>query len=363
MNQTFYQLNMLNSTSGLIVALLIGMAFGVCLEIGGFGSSKILSGIFYLRDLRVLKVMMSAMLTAILGLLLLEKVGVIRPGMLHILPTFYLAAVIGGLLFGVGFAAGGWCPGTAAVGVASGKIDAWVFILGNMVGVVAFAWVYQWFKVVYTIGDVGEVSLLELADQRIVALVAVLGGIVVLGIAESWNTQYRYCQYNKILQNRGWCLVTVGWLALWLIYCIWPVGEVETSRLALIEQGEDHVECIDVADAMMNNAENYVVVDVRSKEEYSLGHIPGAVNIALPELADKLNDYRQVEKIILYSNGMTHPAQARELLSQQGYENIYILSGGYEEFISTIAKPLSLRIAPVTSEDQARYNWYIENRN
>ena len=124
---------------GLFLSLLIGVAFGFWLERAGFGSSRKLTAIFYLRDFAVLKVMFSAMVTAALGLQLLAAMGKIDLAALYVPDSIVWPQLVGGLLFGTGFVAGGWCPGTAAVGLASGKLDALVFLLGAGAGSLAFA--------------------------------------------------------------------------------------------------------------------------------------------------------------------------------------------------------------------------------
>ncbi len=130
---------LLGEPIGLLLSLLIGAAFGFWLERAGFGSSRKLTAIFYLRDFAVLKVMFSAMVTAALGLQLLAATGRIDLAALYVPESIVWPQLVGGLLFGVGFVAGGWCPGTAAVGVASGKLDALVFLLGAGAGSLAFA--------------------------------------------------------------------------------------------------------------------------------------------------------------------------------------------------------------------------------
>lgn len=124
---------------GLFLSLLVGVAFGFWLERAGFGSSRKLTAIFYLRDFAVLKVMFSAMVTAAIGLQLLAAAGRIDLEALYVPESIVWPQLVGGLLFGAGFVTGGWCPGTAAVGLASGKLDALVFLLGAGAGSVAFA--------------------------------------------------------------------------------------------------------------------------------------------------------------------------------------------------------------------------------
>ena len=152
MIETLYGRGALDTPIALFAALLIGAAFGFALERAGFGSSRRLSGVFYLKDMAVIKVMFSAMLTAMLGLSLLTATGWIPAGNLHFMETVYGAQVVGGLLFGVGFVMSGWCPGTAAVGLASGKWDALVFLVGSMGGAVAFSESFAWIKPLYNWG-------------------------------------------------------------------------------------------------------------------------------------------------------------------------------------------------------------------
>ena len=125
-----------------LLAIFAGFAFGFVLERAGFGSSRKLAAQFYLRDMTVLKVMFSAIVTAMLGLSLLSAVGWLDFGALFVNPTFLAPQIVGGIVFGVGFAVGGYCPGTSVVAAVTGKIDAMVFIAGIGAGVLAFAGVY-----------------------------------------------------------------------------------------------------------------------------------------------------------------------------------------------------------------------------
>jgi uncharacterized membrane protein YedE/YeeE len=134
-----YALDLLAAPVGLLLAWLVGVAFGFWLERAGFGSSRKLTAIFYLRDFAVLKVMFTAMATAALGLHAASALGWVDLTALYVPESIVWPQLAGGLVFGVGFVAGGWCPGTAAVGLASGKLDALVFLLGAAAGSLAFA--------------------------------------------------------------------------------------------------------------------------------------------------------------------------------------------------------------------------------
>ncbi|MFO1077075.1 MAG: DUF6691 family protein [Planctomycetota bacterium] len=131
--------DLLGTPMAMLLSLVIGLGFGFWLERAGFGSSRKLTAIFYYRDFAVLKVMFAAMVTAALGLQLAAAVGAVDPHELFVPASVVWPQVVGGVVFGIGFVAGGWCPGTAAVGLASGKVDALVFLVGAGAGSLAFA--------------------------------------------------------------------------------------------------------------------------------------------------------------------------------------------------------------------------------
>ncbi|MDD5597675.1 MAG: YeeE/YedE thiosulfate transporter family protein, partial [Victivallaceae bacterium] len=116
MINTFFSQGNLASAPAMFTAGIIGFFFGLLLEKAGFGSSKRLAGIFYFRDMRVLKVMFSAVITAAIGFGFFAGLGIISLDSVYLLKTVYLVQIAGGLLLGIGFAVGGWCPGTAIVG-------------------------------------------------------------------------------------------------------------------------------------------------------------------------------------------------------------------------------------------------------
>ena len=127
---------------GVISGLLCGVLFGYVLENSGFGSPHKLTAQFRLHDWSVFKVMFTAIVVAALGLYLLRLAGFLNADAVFVPPSLLLAAALGGVFVGAGFAIGGYCPGTSVVGVFSGRVDAIVFVLGLLVGTVGFASIY-----------------------------------------------------------------------------------------------------------------------------------------------------------------------------------------------------------------------------
>jgi len=126
------------------LAVISGFAFGFVLERAGFGSSKKLAAQFYLKDMTVLKVMFSAIVTAMLGLTVLRAVGLVNFDNMYVNPTYLWPQVVGGLIFGVGFVIGGYCPGTCVVAATTGRLDALAFLVGIGAGILGFSASYPW---------------------------------------------------------------------------------------------------------------------------------------------------------------------------------------------------------------------------
>lgn len=146
-------MNVLLSANGPLLGLLLGFGFGFVLERAGFGSGCKLTAQFRLTDWSVFKVMFSAIVFAAVGLYGLELLGVVNPAALYVPAPYLWAIAAGGALIGVGFAVGGYCPGTSAVGLMTGRIDALVFFVGLFIGTLVFAQFFPQLDALTTAGE------------------------------------------------------------------------------------------------------------------------------------------------------------------------------------------------------------------
>jgi hypothetical protein len=136
----FWSLGDEQRTLGLALAVLFGVAFGFVLERAGFGRASKLVGQFYGYDMSVLKVIFTAIVTAMAGALILSAVGLFDLASVELrYPTFLWPMVVGGLLLGAGFVVSGYCPGTCVVATASGKLDGLATVGGVVVGTLVYA--------------------------------------------------------------------------------------------------------------------------------------------------------------------------------------------------------------------------------
>jgi uncharacterized protein len=137
-----YELGRIGDGAALAVALLLGAAFGWFLERGGLGNARKLAGQFYLADFTVFKVMFSAIVTAMLGLFWLGRLGVVDVARVYLPETYLLPQLVGGLVFGAGFVVGGLCPGTSCVAAATGRLDGFALVGGMLGGIWLFGEVF-----------------------------------------------------------------------------------------------------------------------------------------------------------------------------------------------------------------------------
>ncbi len=143
-----------------MVHLALGFGFGFVLERAGFGNSRKLAAQFYFTDLTVLKVMFTAIVTAMVLLFWSVGLGLVDFQKVWVNPTYLWPGIVGGLVFGVGFLVGGYCPGTSLVAAATLKLDGLVFALGLLVGIFVFGRTLPLFEHFWTeSGFAGQLTL------------------------------------------------------------------------------------------------------------------------------------------------------------------------------------------------------------
>jgi uncharacterized protein len=143
------------------LGFLIGIAFGFLLQKGGVTRYEVIMGQLLLEDFTVAKVMLTAVVTGMVGVHLLRSAGLAR---LHPKAGSFGSSVVGGLIFGAGFGLLGYCPGTVAGAAGQGSLDA-LFggVAGIIIGAGLFAALYPKLeKSVLRRGDFGAVTVPEL---------------------------------------------------------------------------------------------------------------------------------------------------------------------------------------------------------
>ncbi len=177
-----------NDKAQKLLGLLFGIAFGVFLQKAGVTRYGVIIGQLLLVNFTVLKVMMSAVVVGMVGIHFMHGRGWVN---LHVRSGSFGSTVIGGLIFGAGFALLGYCPGTAAGAIGQGAMDALVAgVPGLILGSWLFAALYPRLTPVLSTGEFSHKTLQELFHLGtwqtivpvVIVIVALLAGLEWLGL-------------------------------------------------------------------------------------------------------------------------------------------------------------------------------------
>lgn len=330
----------------LIVGFFIGVAFGFILEQAGFSSSRVLTGLFYGRDFTVLRVFFTAAVTAMSGVLLLGNVGLLDTSLIYINPTYLYSAIVGGAIMGVGFVVGGYCPGTSFCGAAIGKIDAMVFSLGGMLGVLSFGEAFPLVRDFYKAGALGDLRVFTALGMSpgTFALLLIVVAVAAFVVTTKIELEVNPSSPAKDFPVRSHRLAAVGVLALGLLLAVMPD---RPTRLLAKASGEaarypravQMMTADELAFRILDRDPSLLMIDVRSAAEFSEMTLPGAVNIPIEsmfgkEWRDVLGQWRK--KKVFFADSEEQSVRAAMLARLLGYENIAALQGGLREFKRTI---------------------------
>lgn len=366
----------------------IGFAFGYVLEMSGFGDSRKLAAQFYFTELTVLKVMFTAIVTAMVLLFGAVGLGILNFSQVWVNPTYLWSGILGGLIMGVGFIIGGFCPTTSLASASTGKIDGMFFMLGGFVGAALFAETEPLFTRWYnTAGYYGRVTLDEVfgIPKGVVVLLVVLMALFMFWGAEQLERiigKKDMSREPKIRIAGAGVLVA---LALAVVFIGEPSFEQRYNKLTFtrtetvqVEGQEPVVNTITyTADQMLSRrlvfvspAEAFkakynqqikpVYLDVRRESDYNLYHIEGAVNVPLERLEEiiplLLSEPPANTVFIVMSNNETAAVQAWKILVADGVPNVYILEGGVNNWIAFFgSEEEALRPNPQAGDDELGY--------
>lgn len=125
----------------LILAVVIGAAFGAVLDRVGASNPSLIGSMLNLTNLNLAKTILLAIGTGSVLMFGGQMLGFVDVGHMSV-KSAYVGVALGGVLLGAGWAASGYCPGTGVVAAASGRRDAWFFIAGGLLGAAAYMVTY-----------------------------------------------------------------------------------------------------------------------------------------------------------------------------------------------------------------------------
>lgn len=171
-------------------ALCTGIAMGFLIQRVRASSPAVILQNLRLENLSIIKFMAT---TIAVGMIVVYALDLFIPDLLHfdIKPTYLVGVALGGLIFGVGFGLGGYCPGTCVVGIGEGRRDAWFALAGGIAGALVFTLVYTVaIQPIVTLLDFGKVTV-QGALHLPAILPAVVIGVILLAAVALLPTQVK----------------------------------------------------------------------------------------------------------------------------------------------------------------------------
>ncbi len=349
-----------------VIAILIGIAFGFILEQAGFSSSKKLVGLFYGYDFTVLRVFFTAGITAMFGVILLGHFGLLDINIIYINPTYLWSAIVGGLIMGLGFVIGGFCPGTSVCAASIGKKDAMIFIIGLIIGSFVFSEMYPVLEGLYKAEFWGNVRIFESlgVSQGLVAFlfifIAVLAFIITTLIEKRVNGELNpEFKNTKFYYSLAVVVIIIGLFSFALPEKNSVILKNAENPEVISKTNFNVMSSDELAYRLMEDENSIQIFDLRSKEEFEKFSLPGAINITTDFLLGK-DGYKLLslksKKNIFISDNEKDEKKAAYIAMDLGYKKIFILEGGIQEFQKNILdykKPTSF--ANKREEDVAKF--------
>lgn len=352
-----------------IVYVLIGFCFGYILEIAGFGNSLKLARQFYFQDLTVLKVMFGAIVTAMVLIFAATGLGLLDYSLVWVNPTYLWPGIVGGLIMGVGFIIGGFCPGTSLVALATRKIDGLFFVLGGLFGIFLFGETVDSFAGFWNSSYLGRFTI---PDWLGLPTGVVVLGLVLMALFMFWGGEQLEQRFGgKDLKREpkarysGAAVLALGAVAL--IFIGQPTTAAKWHAMAavkepLLAERAVQISPAELLDALHNDALKVIVLDVRPEADYNLFHLPDAERVTLDALPDRIPALLLEPSntvFVTMSNDETAATEAWKLLIAESVPNVYILEGGANNWLDTFTQtdPTLHKSATAVADDHLRYEF------
>ena len=339
--------DLLGKYGAYLVFLLIGFSFGFVLESAGFGNSKKLAAQFYFKDMTVLKVMFTGIVVAMVLIFGASAMGLLDYNLLWVNPTYLWPGIIGGLIMGVGFILGGFCPGTSLVAMATFKIDGLLFVLGVIFGIFTFGETVGLFDVFWNSSYMGRFTIPEMLgmDTGFVVLLIVLMALFMFWGSEQLERVFGKKNPKKAPRIRYAGAGALVALAVLFIPLGQPTNGDRWTRIApekqhMLVDRQVQIHPAELLNTMHDHKLNLVMLDVRSEADYNLFHIADARNVNLDQLEGiipelHLEDANTV--FVVMSNDEAAAEGAWKYLVAESVPNVYILEGGINAWLDTFA--------------------------
>jgi hypothetical protein len=344
-----------------LVYMLIGFAFGYVLEIAGFGYSRKLAAQFYFKEMTVLKVMFSAIIVAMVLVFLTSGPGLLDYNLIWVNPTYLIPGIVGGLIMGVGFIVGGFCPGTSLVAAATLKVDGIIFVLGVFFGIFLFGETVGFYEDFWYSSYMGRFTLMDLfnVDTGIIVLLIVVAALLAFAGAEFAEKYIGNIDVSRFGQWRYGAAFGLVLLAAAVLVIGQPTNDDRWQMVAAEKQAELDNRAVQIhpgelLEKLDDPKLNVVMWDVRSETDFNQFHILDAEHVPLNQVIERSAELRLMPANTLFvvmSNDEAAATDAWRYLVAESVPNVYILSGGVNHWLETFADDEFLSVHRVADAD------------
>jgi hypothetical protein len=357
---------------------LLGFGFGAVLELGGFGDTRKLAAQFYLKDMTVLKVMFTGMVVAAVLIAGASALGLLDMSRVWVNPTYLWPGIVGGLVMGVGFIVGGFCPGTSVVAAATLKIDGMLFLVGALFGVYAFGETVSSFEPFFLSSYMGRFTLDQLLGVPMGVAVLLF---VLLALAMFWGAELLERRFGRgepwsaipLLPRskaaRGAAVALVAASVL-LVARGQPTPEQRWAfapaelRQSVAERAV-FVHPAEVVSLRKDLGVRTVMLDLRDEHDFNLFHVGGAQRVSLegllqPREVQGLLDQPATTVTFLTANGEGPALAAWRALKALGVPNLYLVEGGMNRWLELYPVPACVAVpagAPFPEADALAFRF------
>jgi hypothetical protein len=361
-------IGLLTKPGAYLIYALIGFGFGYALEISGFAISSKLAAQFYFKDMTVLKVMFTAIVVAMVLIFGATALGLLDYNLIWVNPTYLWPGIVGGLIMGVGFIVGGFCPGTSLVALSTFKLDGLFFTLGGLFGIFLFGETVEYFDEFWHSSYMGRFTLPELFNT---SYGVVIVGVVLMALFMFWGAeQLEHIFGKKDLKTeprrRYTGAVALLVVALLVAFIGQPTTQsrwvkIASAKEALLKERTVQIHPAELLSLVHDHHLNIIMLDMRSEADFNLFHIDGAQRVEPGTAAELVPDLRLEPAntvIVAMSNDEQAATDAWKDLTAESIQNVYILDGGVNNWLATYAaEEPSLQPNPAASEDQLRFTF------
>jgi rhodanese-related sulfurtransferase len=356
----------------------IGFGFGAVLEMGGFGDTRKLAGQFYLRDMTVLKVMFTAIVVAAVLVAGASAFGLLDMSRVWVNPTYLWPGIVGGLVMGVGFIIGGFCPGTSVVAASTLKIDGMIFLAGALFGVYLFGETVSSFESFFLSSYMGRFTLDEWLGLPVGATVLLVAAaaLVLFWLGELAERHFgrgeRWSAIALRPRSAGKLAGAVALLAAGLVLVVrgqptpaerWSWTSPEVKRA--VEERGIFVHPAEVVALRKDLTLQTVILDLRDEHDFNVFHVGGARRVSLeavlrPEEYEPLLAQPSSTVTFLMGNGEGTALETWKALKALGVPNLYVVEGGLNRWLELYPVPECVATrgaAPAANADELAYRF------